>query len=424
MLRVYETIMKGSAPFLRTLLQHRCDIGKEDLNRIGERMGRTEHVRPAGRLIWLHAASVGEAQSALIVIQALLDRFADIHLLVTTGTLSSAVLMEKRLPDRAFHQFYPLDHPEWVDDFLNHWRPDIAIWMESEIWPIMFDRLRHRDIAVALLNARLSPKSRMRWGMLGKTLPNLLGDFERILAQTEDEAESFRKFGLDNVHVIDNLKYAAAPLPFDEAALTSLHEAIGKRPLWLYASTHEGEEELACRLHQKLARRYPNLLTIIVPRHPERREHIINTAKKYGLRIRSRTDKQTLPDVDDGIYLADTLGELGLFYRLSPIACIGRSFSFDGGGGHNPIEAAQLDCAVLHGPNVQNLAAIFADLDDAGAAIALESEADFQAKLDHLLSHPDEVRALQDRARQFVEQKSHVLDTVMDHLSPLLARLD
>lgn len=412
--------MGKSGPFLRFLLSRRARKGKEDPARLPERMGTPGRPRPPGPLLWLHAASVGESQSALILLDALLARDPALHILVTTGTVSSAGLMTRRLPARAIHQYAPLDHPAWVTSFLNHWRPDRVLWMESELWPNMLAAIRARKIPAALVNARLSPRSVRRWQKLRGVISELLSTFAIILAQTDEDAVNFRNLGAPRVTVTDNLKYAAAPLPLDDAALPALFAAVGARPLWVYASTHDGEEDLACRLHKAVATQLPDLLTIIVPRHPERRTAITETCARHGLTSRLRSTGGA-PQTEDSIYVADTMGELGLFYRLAPVACIGRSFSNDGGGGHNPIEAAQLGCAVIHGPHIQNLQALFDEMNKAGAALRLSDEADFETQLRRLLTDSAACDALRERGANFVMTKAQILKRVVGDLSPVLA---
>ncbi len=424
MLRIYSSIMGASSFFLRSLLKKRCKQGKEDPARLDERMGKAALARPDGHLVWFHAASVGESQSTLILIDALLERNKDLNILVTTGTVTSANLMEKRLPKAAFHQYYPLDHPQWVASFLDHWKPDLALWMESELWPNMLKAMQERNIPAAIVNARLSPQSFKRWKKASGDISRLLEVFSVCLAQTEEDRTFFEKLGAKNVIMSDNLKYSAAPLPYNEKDLAALREAIGERPTWVFASTHDGEEEMACRIHNHIRKKLPDLLTIIVPRHPERRNEIMKACEKFGTNILQRTENKKLPAKDNQVYLADTMGEMGLFYRLAQVACIGRSFSNDGGGGHNPIEAAQLECAVLHGPHIQNLAQIYKDFDEAGAALMLKDEQTFQSRLERLLTDSDGLDALQNKAHRFAQEKSKVLQVVMKSLEPLLQNLD
>ncbi len=420
MLKMYRTLMAAGEPVLTRILERRSLKGKEDETRMGERKGKPGLERPDGQLVWLHAASVGEAQSALILIEELLAKNTSMHALVTTGTVTSAKMMAKNLPERAFHQFYPLDHPDWVANFMNHWHPDLVLWMESELWPNMLAEIKERNIPAALVNARLSSKSYRFWKMAGGSTRKILNTFSLVLAQTEKDARRYQSLKAHNVITTDNIKYSAAALPFDEQSLTNLSSMCGRRPVWLYASTHDGEEDMACRIHQILKHTMPELLTIIVPRHPERRGDIMTVCEENKLQACLRGDNHNLPNPDDEIYIADTLGELGLFYRLAPIACIGRCFSNDGGGGHNPIEAMQLNCAVLFGPNVQNLQEIYDEINLSQSALPVANETELIETLRYLLENPKALHDIQSKALIFAQDKANVLDRVMQALDPLL----
>ncbi len=422
MLGLYKTLLYPARPLLTRLLESRVQKGKEDPKRLDERKGRAGFPRPDGQLIWLHAASVGESQSALALIDFILKNNPQATFLVTTGTRTSAELMAKKLPKQALHQYYPLDHPKWVNRFLDHWQPNLCLWMESELWPNMIMEIKARGIPAALVNARLSERSFKRWSIAKRSAKALLSAFDVILAQTKIEERYFKDLGAPNVIISDNLKYSAEPLDYNEQDLKVLQKAINMRPVWLYASTHKGEESLACALHKDVKARFPNLLTVIVPRHPGRGHEIGDICDQYNLDPVMRRDIKRLPDMDTDIYIANTIGELGLFYHACPLACIGRSFSDDGGGGHNPIEAAMLGCGVLHGPNVQNLQEIFDDMDAAGAAIALSDKEDFRQKLEYYLSNPDALAQFQATGRDFAHAKARVIDTVMTYITPLILK--
>lgn len=410
---LYRALTNISAPVLSHILSRRLKSGKELAARYGEKKSIITRPRPDGTLVWLHAASVGEVQSALILIDRILTLYPRFHVLVTTGTVTSAALMEQKLPDRAFHQFYPLDHPAWVRRFLDHWRPDMALWMESELWPNMLHEIQARNIPAFLVNARMSDGSFKSWRYAGSLTRDMLGSFRTVLCQTNQDKVYYDRLGAEDSIVTDNLKYSAAALPCDMSDLKTLQGSIGTRPVWLYASTHSGEEEIASRIHTRLKTDFPDILTIIVPRHPERRDEI-NTG---DLRSAYRGIDKTLPRADDDIYVADTLGELGLFYRLCPIAVIGRSFSDDGGGGHNPIEAAQLECVVLCGPHVHNLQDIYDDMLSSGGAVQTRTPDELYQMLHALLSNPKKMRALQNEAKDYSMRKISVIDKVMDILT-------
>lgn len=420
MISAYKTLTTLSAPLLRLLLKRRLSRGKEDPARWRERMGQPSLNRPAGKLIWIHAASVGEAQSALILIEKMSQETHNAPLLVTTGTRTSAELMAQRLPPHAMHQFYPLDHPDWVRRFLNHWQPDLALFLESELWPNMLSTIKAHNMPTILINARLSDRACKRWRMVGGEAKKLLECFSLILAQSSEDAQKYKTLGAKNIIVSDTLKYSAAPLPFDQVELDHLHAVIGDRPCWVYASTHDGEEDLAARIHTALLSELPNLLTILVPRHPHRRDEIAKQLHQTGLNITFRGENKTPPTQDTNIYVADTLGELGLFYSLSPIAMIGRSFSHDGGGGHNPVEAAQLGCAVLTGPHTQFQKNIFDEMILADSAQQMLDETDLKFTLKELLQHSQTRRTLQQNAKQFAARKTGVVEIVMGKLAPFL----
>ena len=422
MIELYRFTTKHLTPLLDFLLASRLKKGKEDPARLDERKGLTSVPRPSGTLLHLHAASVGESQSALILINRLLAAHPSLSILVTSGTITSAATLAKNLPAGALHQYAPLDRADWVKHFLNHWRPDAVLWMESELWPNMLSEIRARAIPAALINARLSGKSYRRWRFFKSFATDILSTFSIVIAQTETDADRFRALGATTVIVTDNIKYSAKPLPADDAQRALLSANLLGRPLWLYASSHDGEEVLAARVHERLQSTIPDLLTIIVPRHPSRRDAIIKSLLPSGLTVQLRGEMKTPPESGADLYIADTLGELGLFYRLAPVACIGRSFSHDGGGGHNPIEAAQLSCAVITGPHVQYQQAIFDAMLVEGAARQVHTEAALQACLHDYLTQPDILTKAQQNALAFARSREHVIEHVMNALAPLLAQ--
>lgn len=421
-LKLYKFLTHCSTGALTEFLKRRLKRGKEDESRLNERMGSPTKTRTKGHLVWFHAASVGEAQSVLILLKTFRQTFPAINFLVTTGTVTSSNLMEKRLPDWAIHQFYPVDHPKWVKQFLDHWQPDMAIWIESELWPNMMMEIKQRQFPIALVNARMSNRSLKRWRLFPNTARSLMNVFDLFLAQTEKDAKAYKTLGAQNVRMTDSLKYAADPLPVDENELNRFNRALETRIGWLYSSTHDGEEEIAFDIHRDLKPNFPTLLTIIVPRDPARAESIIVKAKNKNLVVHQRSQNMAPPDPETDIYLADTFGELGLFYQLSGLSCIGRSFSNDGGGGHNPIEAAQLRCAILHGPNVQNFSKVFNDMNAERAAIRCETPDELKHMLARLFFNTDNIYHLQESAFRFAQEKTKVLDHIITELQPLFVQ--
>jgi len=426
MYRFYRLLTIICGPFIPLLLSYREKNGKEDERSIAEKASATfSKKRPTNtnKLLWIHGASVGEAQSSLILIKHLLDTFPDLRILVTTGTLTSAALMEKRLPERAFHQFCPLDRPRYVRKFIDYWHPDGALWMESELWPNMLHKLKKQDIPTILVNARISPKSFKYWSYAPSFSKEILSTFNKVLCQSDNDKKLFDLLGAEKTIVTDNIKYSAAPLTYNKEDLADIRDATQERNICLYASTHEGEEQLACSVHERLKQSIPDILTIIVPRHPERRDNIAQSCCAYPVKLSFRGEDKNLPGKDDDIYIADTLGELGLFYALSPIAFIGRSLSNDGGGGHNPIEAAQLGCAILHGPNIQNLQDIYNQMHEQNAALIVNNMSALEDMCFNLLKDENRCATMQRASSAFAKEKANVINAVIKEITPCLEHI-
>jgi 3-deoxy-D-manno-octulosonic-acid transferase len=414
---VYRGLTRLLAPAALLYLRHRERRGKEDGPRLRERQGFARTARPPGPLLWIHAASVGEATAMLRLIELLLQTRPELEILVTTGTVTSARLLEQRLPPRARHQFVPLDLPAWIERFLDHWQPDLALWVESELWPNLVLTTHDRGIPMMLVNGRLSARSYRRWRWWPGLIGPMLAAFAQCLAQDEAQALRLRRLGARDVAAIGDLKAAGAPLPVDQAQLWRLRREIGARPLWLAASTHAGEEEIAAAAHRQLAARIPGLLTVIAPRHPARGDAVAAMLAKEGLRVARRSrDEPVGAGIE--VYLADTMGELGLFYRLAGIAFIGGSLT--GQGGHNPFEAARLDCAVLHGPDMSNCAGMTAALAAAGAAGMVTGADDLTRAVAMLLADRAQRAARCAAGARVAAAGKGILEAIVARLAPWL----
>ncbi|SHF59882.1 3-deoxy-D-manno-octulosonic-acid transferase [Litoreibacter ascidiaceicola] len=367
MLALYLTASRWMVPLANRKLASRLADGKEDSDRINERRGIASQPRPRGELIWFHAASVGESLSLLDLIDSLIDERPDLNVLITTGTRSSADLLGSRLPDQTIHQFVPLDARPFVESFLDHWKPDVAVWTESELWPSLICETSARGIAMISLNTRMSHDSYKKWLWLRGTAGALLGKFDLFLTQDRITAKHLLRLGAQStkVRINGSLKESSGALPHDEKEREKISAALETRPVWLAASTHPGEDEIAAEA-QRLARRAaPRLLLIIAPRHPERGPAIAEMLRKSGWRVALRSEA-TEPDAVMDIYIADTLGEMGLWYRIAPMNFLGGSLAEI--GGHNPYEPAALGSAILHGPHVANAKDVYDRLDEAGGA--------------------------------------------------------
>lgn len=363
--QLYNAAMRLASPLLDRVLERRLARGKEDPERIQERRGKATRPRPPGRIFWVHGASVGECQAALTLIENLLARDPALHVLLTSGTRTSAELMAGRLPERAVHQFVPVDQPTWIARFLDHWEPSAAIFVESDLWPNLVLAARDRHIPLILANARMSKSSFTRWRRLKFLTGRLFEDFALILASSEAQKQSFETLTRMPVDYIGNLKRAASPLSVDQVKLTELKKAAGARPVFLAASTHEGEETEILTAHRHATEHIPGLLTVIVPRHPNRGTAIETLTINAGLVV-ARRSEGGLPDTATEVYIADTMGEMGTFFALADTVFVAGSLVPV--GGHNPLEPAHFSKPVLFGPLMPKNADIAAEMIAAGIA--------------------------------------------------------
>ncbi len=417
-LRVYQSATRGATPLAPRLLARRLERGKEHATRLSERRGEASLPRPPGPLIWMHCASVGEMLAVVPLIERI--RAQDFTVLVTSGTVTSASLAEQRLPKGAIHQFAPLDAPQFVARFLNHWRPDLAIFVESDLWPNLILACAERKIPLVLVNGRLSERSFGRWRLIPGAIGAILNRFDLCLAQSSANAERFSRLGAPRISSTGNLKLDVPPPPVDRPTLHRFNALIGLRDVIAAASTHQGEEAMMIAAHRQLRAKNQNLLTVIAPRHPGRGQSIAEIATAAGLSVglRSRGD---LPKRDIEIYIADTLGELGLVYSAAPIVFMGGSLVSH--GGQNPIEAVRLGAAVLHGPHVWNFAEIYATLDEAQGAEKVADEAALIARLGDWLANPKARTASANAAAQTVEKLGGALERTLAALDPYLMQL-
>lgn len=409
---LYRLATNLAAPGISLYLRYRLFKGKEDKERFRERLGIAGVPRPEGKLVWCHAASVGESLSMMSLISALNEAYPSTFMLVTTGTVTSAKILETRLPIDVTHQYVPVDRAPYVRKFLDHWKPDLVLWVESELWPNTLDEIRKRQIPAILLNGRISERTFHRWKFAQHWIEEILSTFSLCLSQTIEEGVRFKELGGTDVRYIGNLKYAADPLPYDDDKLDHVRKQIGSRPMWLMASTHPGEEDIAVYAHKKMAERWPDLLTIIVPRHPNRGEAIAKMVTDHGLACSRRAEDQPITE-STPIYLADTMGEMGLFYRLTSVVCIGGSFTW---GGHNPVEAAQLGCAIVFGPKMTNFVAIASEMVSTGAALQVADKDELINVISSLIGSPTEAAKLAKTAHDLAVRKNGVLADTMKAL--------
>jgi len=416
-LGVYRLAGHLATPFAPAILRRRANRGKEDPARISERLGIPSGARPDGPIVWLHAASVGESMSLLPLIEAIVVRWPGVPPLVTTGTVTSAQMMAEQLPTAAIHQYVPVDLPGPVTRFLEYWRPALGIWVESELWPNALTGLHRRHIPALMVNGRLSSKSYGRWQRLRSVALGVVAPFALVLGQSQADGDRFKSLGARDVRFLGNLKAAAPPLAADPRALAAMENALGNRPRWLAASTHPGEEAMAGDIQAALAGDHPGLITLIAPRHPDRGPDIALALTAQGLTVGlgSRGD---VPGPDTEIFVADSLGQMGMWYRLATAVFVGGSFGT--AGGHNPLEPARLECALVFGPDMENAQALADGLIVKGAAVRVTDHHGLQGAIGALLSSPDMMARRAGAAAAFANAQAEVLETTMDAIAPWL----
>lgn len=414
-IRIYNTLIRILYPLvINRYIKKRKENGKEDLKRFNERVGRPTMKRPEGKLIWMHGASVGESISMLPLINKLLEYYPDLNIMVTTGTITSAELMAKRLPEKAFHQYFPLDNPAYSARFVKHWQPDLVLWFESEFWPAMLSTIKRKNIPLILVNGRISNKSFKRWQQFDFISKELLGCFTFCLGQSEEDAYRLRVLGAKEALCLGNIKYAGLPLPIDEEKKEEIKKQIGDRPFWLASSTHNDEEFKIARFHKQLAEKVPGVLTIIVPRHPQRGVEIKERLEnELHLKTALRSAGEPIGKSTE-VYIADTIGELGLWYNLAEIVFIGGSLIPH--GGQNFMEPSRVRDAVVVGPHMHNFTDAMNRAKKADAVIQVNDVIELEETVEQLLTHKELLDAKKSLAYNWANGEAKVIDGIVDKI--------
>ncbi|MBP5216193.1 MAG: 3-deoxy-D-manno-octulosonic acid transferase [Alphaproteobacteria bacterium] len=420
---IYNNLVRILYPIaIRRYIQKRKKIGKEDIKRFNERVGKPIKPRPEGRLVWLHGASVGESISMLPLINKLLEIYPDIHVMVTTGTTTSAEVMAKRLPERAFHQYLPIDNPLFTNRFVRYWQPTITLWFESEFWPAILSSIKRRNIPLILINGRISNKSFKRWQQFDYIIKELLGCFTACLGQSEEDAYRLRILGAKDAMCLGNIKYAGLPMPVDQEKKAEIQKQIKGRPIWLVSSTHHDEEYKIGRFLKELEAKHPKLLTIIVPRHPNRGPEICEKLQKeYNLNVALRSENQPItPETE--VYLADTIGEMGMWYELSPIVFVGGSLIPH--GGQNFMEPSRYRAAVIVGPHMHNFTDAMNRAKHADAIMQVNDVLELIDLTDQLLGNKELLEAKRSLAYNWATSEAKVLDGIVEKIQGYLVNED
>lgn len=414
-IKIYNTLIRILYPVvISRYIKKRKERGKEDLKRFNERVGRPTLKRPEGKLFWFHGASVGESLSMLPLINRLLETYIDAHVMVTTGTTTSAELMGKRLPERAFHQYLTIDNPVFTTRFIKHWQPDAVLWFESDLWPAMLSGIKRKNIPLILVNGRISNKSFKRWQQFDFICKELLDCFTSCLGQTDEDAYRLKVLGAKEATCLGNLKYAGGPLPIDENQKEVLLKKINGRTIWLASSTHDDEEFKISRFHKDLKKTFPDLLFIIAPRHPHRGIEIQQRLQKeLGLNVSLRSKDEDICENTD-VYIADTIGELGLWFSICPLVFIGGSLIPH--GGQNFMEPSRCRDIVIAGPHMHNFTDAMNRAKKADAVIQVNDVLELIDTVKQLLGNKDLLEAKRSLAYNWATSEAKVLDGIMDKI--------
>lgn len=422
LLRLYRAIGHTIYPFAGIALKRRAKHGKEDHPRRKERYGYASKPRPPGPLVWLHAASVGESLAIMPLI-ARLEAFG-IPIVLTTGTVTSAKIVAERLAPSTIHQYVPLDMPKAVRRFLAHWKPDLAIFAESEIWPVTVQELARNRVPQVLVNARMSDRSDQRWRKRAALAEKVFAPLALVIAQSKLDADRFSYLGSPNVIEVGNLKIDMDSPPVDDDALAKLLQTIGNRPVWVAVSTHAGEEGAMVRAHQAILSHKSDALLILVPRHPNRADEVVQLLDEAGMSHVSRSSGQDIAKAP--VMLGDTIGEMGLYLRLASVAFMGKSLGTGdeaAQGGQNPIEPVLTGTAILSGRYVQNFRDTYEALLKANGARLVADEQALAAHVLHLWDNEQERAALHKSAQQALDSMRGALDRSIEALDPFILPL-
>ncbi|MCQ2913658.1 MAG: 3-deoxy-D-manno-octulosonic acid transferase [Alphaproteobacteria bacterium] len=416
-LKAYRCLTYFAYPLISVYLACRKFKGKEDLNRFNERMGYPNLKRPEGKLVWIHGASVGETLSVQPLIKKIQEVYPNLNIMVTSGTLTSAELMEKRLTGKAFHQYIPIDCPNQVKRFVEYWKPDVAFWIESEFWPNLLSEIKSKNIPLILINGRVSDRSFSRWKKLKSLSHELQSLFTKSFGQTDEDARRLKELGAQETDCVGNMKFGVGELICDETELNKVKSQIKSRHCWVAGSTHEGEDEPLAIAQKIIKEKFRDALLVLAPRHPKRADEVKQIFTKFGFNVAMRSKKEKITDKVD-VYIADTIGEMGLSYRLGEIAFVGGSLiPF---GGQNMIEPARLNKVVLCGPGTTNFREIVAKAKSQEALIEIKNGEELANAAIDLLSDEEKLKRMQKNAFDFAVKEQGVTDRLVEALKPYL----
>lgn len=418
MYKLYKFLSIIAYPFVYILLLWRVLRGKENANRFTEKLAYYKVTRPKGKLIWFHAASIGEFNAMLPLMNSIAEEFPDIHSLVTTVTVTSANVAKHNLPDNALHQFAPLDCYNIAQRFIEYWHPDLIIWTESELWPNLL-KLCRKQSKIMLINARMSQVSFEKWLKFQSLAKFVLSNFSLILSQSKETKSYLERLGAENVLYKGNLKFVAVNFAFDSNEVRKMKKFTNNRIVVMAASTHPGEEEMFALLQRNIRKVNRKFLTIIAPRHPSRTEEVIKILKQLKLNVITRTSRAEITDEVD-VLLVDTVGEFGLFYHLTEVVCTGGSWSKIG---HSFIEPAKLKNLIIFGPHMENSREVANEFLEKKGAITAANGLELEKIIIDYSENPEKYLPYKETGEKIVDEMNQVKDKVLEKIRPFINSL-
>lgn len=415
LLKIYKILNIILSPLIVLIIIYRIYKKKEDRVRVGERFGFASKARPKGKLLWIHAASIGETISALPFIDAC-NKELDYKILLTTGTVTSARIAKKNLPKNVIHQYVPIENYFAIRKFLSHWQPQLAVFIESEFWPCLAHEAS-KICKVISLNTRISDSAYKNWHSFRALFKAILSCFTAFMPQSLEDKAKLENLGFKNVKYIGNLKYSVPNLPCDLNELSDFKNQIKNRIVVLFASTHAGEEEIISKVYNKVQDPNKSLLIVIVPRHPIRSNQIYDYLQQNGYESILLSENKPITNTTE-FYIIDEIGKLGLFFRIAPITVMGGTFVKV--GGHNPIEAARLKSAIIIGPHAYNFKEICNDLKKAHAAIFVKNSDECIKAIKTLWQDKNSYNTYVENASALVRKKERILEDVIAYIKKIL----
>ena len=413
---IYRFLIYLLLPIIKLNFYLRTIKNKEEKGRLQERFGISNNLRPKGNLIWIHATSLGELNSVKSLIEKLLYNH---NILLTTNTITAYQLSKKIFKNSIIHQYAPFDYEKWVINFLDHWKPNLVIWVESDLWPNTIKNISKRKIKMILLNLRISPKSINRWIYFKKFFNNLMHCFDKVYVQSEYELKKIKKLTSKDLKYIGNLKLTVSSSNQVNQNINLVKIKESKKNIILLASTHHNEEYKILKKLKEIYKKNNNFSIIVIPRHPNRTKDVFKVAKNFFPKTKI-IDNFNL-NIETNCSIINSLGEMPKYYQISDIVVLGGSFI--DAGGHNPIEPANNKCAILTGPSLFNWQNLYDEMYEEDILIVCKNLNELSNRLSNLLIDGKLQDKYKIKALKFSEKENNILEKLFSDINPFLKEI-